>query len=144
MSQVIRISDKLYKRLEEHALGFDTPSNVIERIMDAYEGIESAPRNNSSPEASQEIEPANALEIIYHPDSEEDFKHELLVSKRAYIKLNFTNGMSEVKEWNAIRFGASSSVDGNLRSGYLRGWKKRGIYKAELALNRDEISLLSG
>jgi len=37
MSKVIRISDDLYKRLEAHATGFDTPSNVIEIILNAYE-----------------------------------------------------------------------------------------------------------
>ena len=37
MSQVIRIPKHLYKRLESHARGFDTPAGVIERILDFYE-----------------------------------------------------------------------------------------------------------
>ena len=37
MSQVIRISDELYKRLAAYASGFDTPSNVIETILNDYE-----------------------------------------------------------------------------------------------------------
>ena len=37
MSQVIRISESLYKRLETHVRGFDTPSGVIERVLDFYE-----------------------------------------------------------------------------------------------------------
>lgn len=37
MSPVIRLSDSTYKRLEAQAIGFDTPSNVIERLIDFYE-----------------------------------------------------------------------------------------------------------
>lgn len=37
MSQVIRIPESLYKRLESHAIGFDTPAGVLERILDFYE-----------------------------------------------------------------------------------------------------------
>ena len=37
MSQVIRIPESLYKRLESFASGFDTPANVIERLLDLNE-----------------------------------------------------------------------------------------------------------
>ena len=37
MSQVIRIPESLYRRLESHAIGFDTPAAVLERILDFYE-----------------------------------------------------------------------------------------------------------
>jgi len=39
MSPVIRLSSDIYKRLECHASGFDTPANVIEKILNHYEGI---------------------------------------------------------------------------------------------------------
>ena len=139
MSQVIRISDDLYKRLESHASGFDTPSNVIETILNAYEGVSPKPNTNDNSTRTSETEPANNLDIIYFADSEEEFKQQLLTHKKAYIKLSYTNGESEIKEWAASRFSDSSRVDGNLRSGYLRGWKERGIFKAELSINRDEI-----
>ncbi len=139
MSQVIRISDDLYKRLESHASGFDTPSKVIETILNAYENV-NPDLNTSSTAADIPIfKPAAKLEIVYFADSEEDFKRQLLVNKKAYIKLHYTNDTSEIKEWNASRFGASSSVDGNLRSGYLRGWKERGIFKAGLAIDQDDL-----
>ena len=139
MSQVIRISDDLYKRLESHASGFDTPSNVIETILNAYECVtpDLTPSNNAT--HIPIFQPAARLEIIYFADSEEDFKRQLLTRKKAYIKLYYTNNTSEIKEWNASRFGTSSSVDGNLRSGYLRGWKERGIIKAELSINQDDL-----
>lgn len=141
MSQVVRISDRLYKRLEEHATGFDTPSNVIERILNFYEELDGSTQGELNDQPTDErIEPAKKLEILYFPTSEDEFKQQLLTSKLAYIKLHYTNGQTEVKEWNASRFTPKSRVDGNLRSGYLRGWKERGIYKAELSVNRDDIA----
>lgn len=37
MSQVIRISESIYEQLESMAKGFDTPGNVIERLLEFYE-----------------------------------------------------------------------------------------------------------
>ena len=37
MSQVVRIPTNIYSRLEKHARGFDTPVNVIERLLNHYE-----------------------------------------------------------------------------------------------------------
>ncbi len=37
MSEVVRISEPTYKRLESLARGFDTPGNVIDRLLDFYE-----------------------------------------------------------------------------------------------------------
>lgn len=136
MSHVIRISKDLYQRLEVHASGFDTPSNVIERLLNEYEGViePSAISENSS-----DIEPATSLVIFYDLGSEEKFKEKLLIIKKAHIKLYYTNGVTELKEWNASRFKESSRLDTNLRSGYLRGWKVRGIFKAELMFKQSDI-----
>lgn len=139
MSQVIRISDDLYQRLEEHASGFDTPSKVIETILNAYEGKDSSAKLDSSCEDNLKVQPASSLDIVYPSGSEEFFKQELLANKKAYIKLFYTNGVTEIKKWNASRFSATSPVVGNLRSGFLRGWREKGIFKAELAINRNEI-----
>jgi len=40
MTQQIRVPTEIYKRLESHATGFDTPANVIERLLNHYEGVE--------------------------------------------------------------------------------------------------------
>ncbi len=37
MTPVIRISDELYERLGQHSAGFETPSNVIEKLLNNYE-----------------------------------------------------------------------------------------------------------
>jgi hypothetical protein len=41
MSQVINIPSTLYSRLEKHAKGFDTPTNVIEMLLNYYECVKS-------------------------------------------------------------------------------------------------------
>ncbi len=139
MSQVIRISDELYRRLEVHALGFDTPSRVIETILNAYEEANLNVDTHTTSHDSK-ILPSSNLDIIYFADSEESFKQQLLVNKKAYVKLFYTNDTSEIKEWDASKFSDTSQVAGNLRSGYLRSWKKRGIFKAELTINRNDFT----
>ncbi len=136
MSQVIRISNELYKRLEALASGFDTPSNVIEAVLNAYESNNPSPLSRS---INSTLQPAANLDLVYLSGSEEKFKQELLSSRKAYIKLYFTNNSSEIKEWNISKFDQTSNVASNLRGGYLRDWKKRGIFKAELSINQKEF-----
>jgi len=140
MSQVIRIPQVLYERLENHAYGFDTPANVIEKILNFYETncgeeIEATEEKTEIP-----IESPNELEIIYHPGGESIFKKALLENKKAFIRLYKVDGTTEIKIWNASKFSPHSDVNGNLRSGYLRGWKNKGIYKAVIAINEEDIS----
>ncbi|BBP44760.1 hypothetical protein THMIRHAS_01330 [Thiosulfatimonas sediminis] len=127
MSQVIRISDNLYDRLKCHAEGFDTPANVIEKILNSYEENGFKPIKNI-----KKIKEAVNLEIDYSGLSEEQFKKELIHNKHCYITLYYTNGSQDTKHWKAEKFTAESSVSGNLRSGFLRSWREKGIFKAEL------------
>ncbi|MEH6592648.1 MAG: hypothetical protein V7746_20445 [Halioglobus sp.] len=62
MAPVIRISKDLYKKLEDRAVGFDTPANVIERLVDDTEGTNQPP---SSGEAVQSV-PKDTRELIEH------------------------------------------------------------------------------
>lgn len=128
MSQVIRITDELYERLKSQAEGFDTPASVVEKILNSYEANGFKPRHNKP-----EVIPAVSLEILYAGKSESVFKKELIKNKFAYITLYFTNGEVETKRWNASKFSEESNLGGNLRSGFLRGWRKKGIKKAELS-----------
>lgn len=143
-SQVIRIPDRLYQRLAVYAGGFETPANVIEKILAFYEEAHPVTGSAENTVTTSEIEPAISLEVVYYlnnkPVTEIDFKKQLLITKLAYIKMHYTNNSSEIKEWNASRFSDSSRIDTNLRSGYLRGWKERGLYKAELAIDRHDIT----
>ncbi len=52
MSPVIRIPEDLYSRLENHAKGFDTPANVIETLLNHFEGVDQNAPNNTSAQVS--------------------------------------------------------------------------------------------
>ncbi|OZB75976.1 MAG: hypothetical protein B7X37_00575 [Halothiobacillus sp. 14-55-98] len=127
MSQVIRISDTLYDRLKSHAKGFEKPANVIEKILNTYEV------NGFEPiQDIEETKEATKLDIDYSGLSEEAFKKELIRKKYCMVTRHYTNGSHDTKRWKAEKFTSESSVSGNLRSGLLRGWQKKGIFKAEL------------
>jgi hypothetical protein len=51
MCPVIKIPDDVYKRLESHAVGFDTPVKVITRLLDAYEAVGKRPAAKNTSEA---------------------------------------------------------------------------------------------
>lgn len=133
MKQTIEIPVGLYQRLGSHAVGFEDPSRVIERILDAYEDYRGI---KSLVSLKTVTEMPTSLEIVYYPSNEENFKRLLLQIKVAYLLLHKLDGSKEIKEWNAINFSESSSVNSNLRSGYLRDWRKKGIVKAEISTDR--------
>ena len=137
MSQVIRIPSDLYQRLEKHAVGFASPASVIEKLLNFYEGNNS----ESSPviDVTSEDLPEK-LEVVFYPSNEEEFKSLFLTNKVAWILLRKTDGNDEWKQWALRGFTSTSSVMGNLRSGYLRDWKKKGIIKAEVAINKHDIT----
>jgi len=115
---------------------FESPASVIERILDSYEGktMESPHEDEGSTRTISE-----KLDVVFYPSSEEKFKSLLLANKVAWVLLHKTDGSTEIKPWNAQRLSSASSVLGNLRSGHLRGWKKKGICKAEVAINKQDI-----
>jgi len=124
MCPVIRISDELYARLESNAVGFDTPSALIERLLDRCDGINQAELTESM----------NRPELIFKPSDEDKFKKYLINKGQAKVVLYKQNGTVERRNWNARRLSESSNLRGNLWSGLLRGWKKKGIIKVELSI----------
>ncbi|RII27758.1 MAG: hypothetical protein CXR31_05895 [Geobacter sp.] len=140
MEKTILISSELYKRLEAHATGFDTPANVIEKILNFYENnfdtsIKTSEVKIPAPTPARSFQ----LEVIFHPNNENEFKKLLLSNKVAWVKLFNVNGRTETKKWKAQSFTQQSDVMGNLRSGYLRGWREKGICKAVLAIDPDDL-----
>jgi len=106
-----------------------------EAIKHEIEGILSVQPSLETP-----VPPASPdLEIIYFPNDEISFKKLLLQTKRAYILLHMTDGTTALKEWNAPKFGDDSNVGRNLRSGYLRNWKQKGIFKAEISTKKEDL-----
>ena len=75
MSQVIRIPANLYHRLSLHAKGFETPANVIEKMLNSYEEQKDV-ESTANFESASKI--ATSLEIIYYPSDELSFKQALL------------------------------------------------------------------
>jgi hypothetical protein len=137
MGKDLTITDELYKRLEALANGFDTPTDVIERLLDNYENqgiqqIKIDPAKVIAPRSFQ-------LDVKFIPSNEEVFKQHLIKNKTAWIKLYRVDGSEETKMWRAQSFTHKSDLMGNLRSGYLRGWKEKGICKAVLAIESGDL-----
>ena len=133
MCPVIRVSEELFTRLESHAIGFDTPSAVIERLLDKYDGV-----NKDQKVDLVDIDKEYTYvkpELIFNPTNEDEFKRRLLQEKQANVVIYLSNGSIEEYKWIANKFSDSSNLRGNLWSGFLRGWKKKGIVKAELSIN---------
>lgn len=80
------------------------------------------------------------LPIGLNPNSEEDFKRRLLLTKTAYITIFYKNGTTKQRTWNAYRFKESSGVLGNLRSRpqFRNGeWQKLGIEKVLVSIDKN-------
>ena len=116
MSQVIRIPSKIYFRLTQHAVGFDTPANVIEKLLNHYEGVgqESAaitPNITSMTErlfSNKEIE--DKISQVARTISEDEL--EQLCDKRASKELfnidvplfiKCSKNLSEASKRNAVK-----------------------------------------
>ncbi|PCJ02014.1 MAG: hypothetical protein COB14_03115 [Alphaproteobacteria bacterium] len=117
MKQTIEVSTAIYSRLESLAEGFDTPEAVIARLLDNIEGKE-------------DKKPT----LVFDPSDEDLFKHKLIEAKEAEVVLYKIDGTREVSRWKANSFSETSNLRGNLWSGYLRGWKSKGIKNAEFSI----------
>ena len=73
------------------------------------------------------IEYGNELELL--PDIE-TFRKKLLEVHRAKWTILYSDGRTEKGIWDARNITEASSIIGNIRSGYLRNWKQKGIMKA--------------
>lgn len=123
---VLRLPMSLYKRLELHAEGFDTPANVIEKLLNEYEGV-----------ASNETKIDKTIakpEVIFYPN-EEEFKSSLIKNKEALRVIYYADGSIDKKQWVASRFSIDSNLRSNIWSGPLRGWRDQGIIKVEFSVN---------
>lgn len=140
MEKQITISTNLYKRLEAHAVGFNTPQDVIARILDYYES-NSGQAVNKVLLKNIDDKPIRSLqlEINMIPNNELEFKKLMLERRLAWVKIFKLDGTEDIKLWKVQAFTSDSDLKGNLRSGYLRGWKEKGIYKAVLAINEEDL-----
>jgi len=68
MSKVIRIPNELHERLANYAEGFDTPANVIERMLNQYEEIAPSTASNDDVEEPVVEMVAPACELPAEPE----------------------------------------------------------------------------
>lgn len=124
---VLRVSQGLYSRLEAHAKGFDTPAQVIERILNAFEG-----NNPSITTTLSETEQVatSPPKLSFYP-SEEEFRLALLTGHKNRVLIRYQDGTVCTKSWHTSRFSQRSNLRGNIWSGILRGWKTQDIIAAE-------------
>lgn len=77
-------------------------------------------------------------EIIYLDDSgdkrinEAQCKYAIIAAGVATVRIYYADGDIANKRWHITQFGEDSSLSGNLKTGYLRYWRERGIVKAEV------------
>ncbi|VAX11783.1 hypothetical protein MNBD_GAMMA25-2190 [hydrothermal vent metagenome] len=88
---------------------------------------------------SNSVNTYQKLSINFIPEDPLQFKKLLLKEKKAWVLLHMTDGTKHLHEWNALRFTEHSDVLGNLRSGYLRNWRDKGIINAEVAIDKSEL-----
>ena len=136
MSNQIQLSDPNYHRLGALANPFETPEDVIERLLDYYETNAETDLPLTNIESTSV---PNELELIFIPSNEEEFKTLLIDGKEAWICLEHIDGTQKVKHWRIKEFKSTSSLRGNLFSGYLRGWKRKGIYQATISINKENM-----
>lgn len=84
MSQVIRIPDLTLKRLERHAIGFDTPGGVIERLLDFYEKYHHDELETTPPDLDQ-------ISSEYYDSNKVKIKLKNVKAKRKYALINLND-----------------------------------------------------
>lgn len=96
MSKTIEISDDLYERLSNYAIGFDQPQNVIERILNEYETLIKAPKKiekGNPPESNKNLISADS-KITLDPLNPDDLLHTKIIFG--------TVGREHFNNWNNL------------------------------------------
>lgn len=117
MKNTIELTQTTFARLEQLAVGFDTPEAVIIRLLDNIDG-----RTETKPT------------LHFDPTDENEFKLRLIESKEAEVVIYKNDETREIVRWKANRLRESSNLRGNLWSGLLRGWKSKKIKSVELSI----------
>lgn len=151
MSKTIEIPDDLYERLGMQAKPFEMPAQVIQRLLDLAE--EGGERHPAEDDRAAQLEPSRSvvaspaplytgkLEVNFYPSDLAVFKAQLLERKEAWIVMSYQAGNRVLKHWIAENFKPTSDVMANLRSGYLRGWREKGLIRADVAINRSDLGI---
>jgi len=139
MNKQIEIPSTLYEQLGSLARGFETPAQVIERLVHHFLSARKETEATPPPPPEHAHLPPK-LEPEFFPSDKKEFKRLLLTHRRAWVILYKTDGTIDEKIWDAQNFSKDSDLVGNLRSGYLRNWRDKGIYMAKIAINKADIT----
>lgn len=143
----VNFQEKLNELIKQDFLN-EYDGELIDEVLNELKiEISEKTKNISQPEfpkkqyrQQNDVDYSNGiLPIGLNPNTEEDFKHRLLLTKTAYITVFYKNGTSKQKIWNAQRFKESSGVLGNLRSRpeFRNGeWQKLGIEKVLVSIDK--------
>jgi len=96
MSQVIRISESTYTRLSSLAVGFDTPGNVIDRLLDLYDKHNNTGGNEVTLIPAEVPTPGSIINI--DPENPDDLTHTKILSAQF--------GTERVKSWMELIYAA--------------------------------------
>ena len=137
----IEIDENLTVRLSvyRHEKGLSSWMEAISHLLDA---AEKSPKSGTVPVISRtetECSPARDIQIVYYGDTgkigENEFKCLLLERGSAHVRIHYTNGTQTDHFWRANNMRKDSNVRGNIMtSSRVRGWRERGIYKAEFSI----------
>lgn len=115
----IKIQQSTYKRLESLAVGFDTPEQVIIKLLDHFDA-----------NSKKKVKPT----ILFNSGDEKTFKDRLLVERVAEVCLHKVDGQKVYSIWNASKLSKSSNIKANIWSGLLRNWEDKKIITLELTV----------
>lgn len=71
MAPVIRLSDETYNRLKQYNVGFDTPAQVINRLLDQVEGVDSTEGKKSETDPEGFVTDINRKHFVLSVGCEE-------------------------------------------------------------------------
>lgn len=75
-------------------------------------------------------------ELVFYPADEQQFKNELLRSKKAYFILTYESGAVKRSPWNLNSFDPTSNLRGNIQSRpFWRNKDKEGLIKVEVFID---------
>ncbi len=139
----IAIEEKILFRLGSYAQKneLQSSSEAIAALLDAHNAAPPKSPPSFSSEVKTELHSdsprhyGGQLEIEYFPSGEENFRKEFLVRRGAHVRIHYWGDKKSITRfWHAYKFSESSNVRGNLASGYLRGWREKGICRVEVSI----------
>lgn len=137
MTVTIQLDEGVCSRLALYATqrGLGWGEAIGELLANCEENHASAPV--VAPPKPAIAQPHRSPEIFYHladgsPVGERECQDAIIAAKAATVRIHYADGSVKDKQWRAENLKEHSYLRGNLKTGYLRNWRDRGIVKAEV------------